>query len=357
MKKFIIPILFLFPLSVFAQTSPLSVSFNPSPLFNVGNFLPGNNKEASITIGNNTAESQNAYIEAVNISNSNNLASQMKLEIFENGNSIYDGNFETFLNAGPVFLSSVPPGNSKIYNLKITFLENASDGYQGKTLGLDICVGFAGGDNHCTSDMIIGPEDNSGRGGGGGGAGGMHLVIYNDRNDIPQGQSIIVRWETNKPSTSQVIYGSADKNYILNPEVLPFMGYDFGTQEDMSKTIGHLVVLSNLEAGKTYKYRVVSRASPATISYEHEFTVPVSGIANNSIFGSIGNFGGGEILGADIENGNGSTSTASTSNKDNLAAAFASGLGFPWWWILILVLLIYLIWRFFIKRKYDETSM
>ena len=76
------------------DAGPLGVSFNPSPLFNVGNFMPGDSKSADITITNNSDSSQNAYIEAINVSNGDNLANQMTLQILEGATEIYNNNFK-----------------------------------------------------------------------------------------------------------------------------------------------------------------------------------------------------------------------------------------------------------------------
>lgn len=45
----------------------------------------------------------------------------------------------------------------------------------------------------------------------------------------------------------------------------------------VNKTTSHVVNISNLTAGE-YVYRVVSRASPATVSYEHKFVVSENNI-------------------------------------------------------------------------------
>ncbi len=352
MKKIIIPILFLLPLSAFAANPPLSVSFNPNPLFSDSNFLPGDYKEASIIMGNGDSVERNAYIEAVNTSNIGNLASQMNLRILDGSTEIYNNNFEDFLNAGPVPLSSIGTGDSKTYNLKITFLENASDNYQGKTLKFDICVGFSGGNQHCTNDIVITPEHGTGGGASGGGSGGSHLLIYNERNEDPilETTSIAIHWETNKPATSQVIYGLASGSpYILDLNNSPYFGYPFGTSEDLNKVINHSMTLTGLTPGATYVYRVVSRASPPTISYEHKFTVPTSGSLGISGVSATkpGAESAGEILGVN--------SAASTSNENNLAAAFAGGWNnlFSWWWfwVLLVLLIAYIFWRFVLKSR------
>lgn len=369
----------------FAGAVPLTVQFDnePLPLFNVSNFMPGDNKEANITVGNNSDISQSAYIEAVNISNGDNLASQMKLEMFDGPISIYNNNFETFLNAGPVPLSSVLPGssNSKTYNLKITFLENANNDYQGKTLGFDICVGFSGGNLYCTNEVATSSEegiikDSGSHGGEGGSSGSQHLIIFNEQASnisadgvIPESGLATITWNTNIPATSQVVYGLASgAPYPFNINNLPSFGYPSVNTENLTKTVNHSMLLTGLTPGQTYVYRVVSRASPPTISYEHQFTVPIPSGAGNIItsaspaiaFGE----GGGEILGVSTENGATSSDDnikASTYNVNNLAAAFTAGWGdlvSICSLIALFILLIgYLIWIFVLRPRYEKQGL
>lgn len=336
--------------------NPLTATFVPNPLFSVSNFMPGDNKEANITINNNTETSQSAYIEAINISNGDNLANQMNLKIFDGEIEIYDGNFGTFLNTGPVLLSSINSLTSKNYNLRITFIESTDNDYQNKTLGFDICVGFSGGNQHCTGDTAVSEEEGSissggGSGSGGGSSGGSHRLVISSENassilasdSVPDSGTATITWQTNIPATSQVIYGLASgAPYTLDLDVLPGLGYPLYNSENLTKTTNHLMLLTGLTLGETYVYRVVSRASPATVSYEHQFTVPISSENSNVITsGSLGIIENqGEILGA---------------NSKNLANVFSarwSGL-FSWWWlwILLILLIVYFLWRFVFKNK------
>lgn len=375
MKKFIIPILFLFPLSTFAQSTPLFVQFVPNPLFNVSDFMPGDNKEANITVGNNTNTLQNAYIEAVNVSNADNLASQMNLEIFEDLTQIYNNNFGTFLNAGPVALSPLETEVFKTYTLKITFLENASNSYQSKTLGFDICIGFSGGNQTCTNTTTVGPEQNPTNNGGGGGSGGggggstsgsQHLIIWNENASnisadgiVPESGEATISWNTNIPATSQVVYGLAvGAPYAFDINNPPSFGYPLVNIEDLTKKVDHAMLLTGLMPGETYVYRVVSRASPPTISYEHQFTVPIPS-GNGNIINTT-NYSGisqrGEILGSSTANDANSSEVdgevAGAFDQNNLASVFMAGWSdlLSWWWLLVLlIILVYIVWKFGIK--------
>lgn len=369
----------------FAQPAlpPLDVHFQnePLPLFNVSNFMPGDIKEATITVGNNDDVEHGAYIEAVNVSNDDNLASQMKLEMFDGSTSIYDNNFGTFLNAGPVSLSLIDAGGSKTFNLKITFIESTNNDYQGKTLGFDICVGFSGGNLYCTNEVATSTEEGTtssggGSGGSGGSSGGSHRLVISNENasniladgDVLGSGIATITWETNIPATSQAVYGPVSGvPYSFDINNQPNFGYPSGTNEDLTKVINHSMLLTNLDPGQTYKYRVISRASPATISYEHEFTVPIpSGVSNTITSASPAvafGEGGGEILGASAENNGTSTiqEIAGIFNKENLAAAITAG------WsdlisrcsllALLILLVAYVIWRFILRPRYERNGL
>lgn len=381
MKKYIkilIPVLIAFSSlsNTTSAQSLIDVSFNPNPLFSASNFMPGDDKTAGITVGNNTESSQNAYVEAVNVSNDDNLANQMQLQILEGATEIYSDSFGTFLNAGPVSLSTIGASGSKTYNLKISFLENTGNTYQGKTLGFDICVGFRGGNQTCTNTTTVGPEQNPGGGGGGGGgsSGNRHLIIFNENVSnisasgiVPESGQATVSWNTNIPATSQVIYGPASgAPYPFDINMSPKFGYPLVNVEDLSKTVDHSMVLTSLTPGVTYLYRVVSRASPPTISYEHEFTVPYPeggavALGSETI---VTTESGGEILGASTQNekvAEAASSTVGSKVRANLAAAFTSGWGdlisSCSLVALLILLLAYLIWKFLLRPRYEERGL
>ena len=337
----------------FAANPPLEVSWGSTPLFVVTDFAPSQSSEATITIKNNDAKTRGAYIEAVSVYDDNDLANQMKFEIFEGSNTEYLKSYEsfkTFLDAGPVQLANLTAGEEKIYTLKVTFLSGADDTYQGKNLKFDICVGFSGGEETCTKEVVVSDsESDTSSGNGGGSSGGTrHLMITKeeapdvdlDENEISG--TVVIEWDTNIPSTSQVVYRRSTDNVTLNTDILPGLGYPFSTDEIMNKTLHHQVLITGLNPGVTYYYRVVSRASPPTIGYEKSFAVPTNLInefaQNESGEAEVVK---GEILGVNDQN----IQNQSDENP-NVAAAFMSGVD-SWWWIIIILILAYLIYRKF----------
>lgn len=110
--------------------------------------------------------------------------------------------------------------------------------------------------------------------------------------------SAIITWDTDKPATSRVVYDVVSHATIGDE---PNYGYAFSTEEKdiTEKVTSHSVLMSGLSAGVTYYYRVVSKASPASVGSELNFSTsgpasaPVQApstppAGNGPIFGTFG---------------------------------------------------------------------
>ena len=274
---------------VYAQN--LTVNFIPNPLFGEVNFLPGDMETGDATVTNGTDVMQSIYAESVNGFDPDNLGSQLYLRVFESSIVVYENEFDDFLSAGPVSLSSLPAGDSTTYTFEVSFIDSADNDYMGKSLGFDLCIGFSGGTLQCGGTVISDSENSippDGDGGGGGSGQFLTLIIFNENALVtfagtpvgtPDGTATVT-WNTNFLSTSQVVYGLASGGpYPVDLGAINF-GYPLGTAEDPLKATNHSVPLSGLTEGQTYVYRVVSRASPPTVSVEHTFTMPTTGAGN-----------------------------------------------------------------------------
>ncbi|MEK7166459.1 MAG: hypothetical protein AAB874_06655, partial [Patescibacteria group bacterium] len=110
---------------------------------------------------------------------------------------------------------------------------------------------------------------------GGGGSGGSYqgLLISNEASPLVSGNDVTITWNTSYYSTSQVIFGpESGAPYNLNI-AQPNFGYASSSPDFINKVINHSVTIYNIPPGN-YLYRVVSHASPPTISFEHYFSVP-----------------------------------------------------------------------------------
>ena len=370
----IIVILLGFASNVFAQVS-LEVTFDSDPLFDEANFLPGDEASGEVTVTNNSSEEQDILTEAINVSDNNNLGSQLNITIEDTGGPLYNDQLSDFLStAGEVSLGIIAPGASRIFTYTISFIDFDDNSYQGKTLGFDVCVGFQGGDSHC-GDTVIGGENGDGGGGsisGSGSSGSVALTIFDEQaldiSNVGASGSATITWNTNKLATSQVIYGLlSDGPYILNvvEPYVNFFGYPLATTEDGTKVVNHSMLLTGLTSGETYLYRVVSRASPPTVSPEHQFTVPLLAQAGGPglmLGASAGGTGNGEPEPAGSVLGETYPDTEEIPGLDkNLAAVFASGFGdilsICTLIALLILLVIYLIWRLWLRRKYEQSGV
>jgi hypothetical protein len=78
-------------------------------------------------------------------------------------------------------------------------------------------------------------------------------------NDIQSDKSrsaqLIISWETDEPSTSQVLYGDGAGSD----------GYPYSTQTDAEMRYKHVIVVNNLTPSKVYHFKVVSKDSAGNV--------------------------------------------------------------------------------------------
>lgn len=323
---------FLVMLPARADAAILSVDFTPDPLFKANNFLPADEVSGTVQVQNTDEGSHEVVTEAINVSDDDGFGSKLRLVIKDASNTtFFDSGFDSFLTSGvPTTLGTLAPAETKTFTYTVSFLDTNDNTYQGRTLGFDLCVGVAGGATSCGDTQIsqetgggggsgdeggLGgdgdaevtiPGSGSGGGGGGGGGGGStgssSLQISGESVtsvDVINGTATI-EWDTNLYATTQVIYGPASGTYILSLVLpyLPFFGYPSGTIENTTKVLHHSVLITGLTPGETYKYRVVSRASPPTTSFERQFTLLSGGPTGAS--GGAGGAGGGTFSGGTL---------------------------------------------------------
>ncbi len=380
---------------------PVSVQFVPNPLFNNSNFLPKDETSGQVTATNNSGSTQTLVTEAINIADSDNFGSLLRLKIVGSSGTLFDNSLAYFFaNAGEVSLGTISNGESKIFTYTVSFINSNDNSFQGKTLGFDICVRYQNSNTHC-GNTTIGGEGNTGGGVGGDPGGGVvigtsggggngqivptSLIITNEKvNGISGGveqvptATALITWNTNKLATSQVVYGPNTTTYTFDVNNLPAFGYPFVTAEDSNKVILHSVLLTGLTPGQTYVYRVVSRASPPTVSFEHQFTIPLSDDGGNNVFavntGSDAGVGTGQGSVKGIASDGGivdyvsvpevEVSTAleySTVADPNVAAAFMSGFGdilsLCSLIALIILILLYLVWKLWLRGRYEKNGV
>lgn len=249
-----------------------TVEFENTPLFGEANFMPGSSISRWVKLNNNTNDSHSGMVRALDVVNVGDLGDATQLQIKQGTTILYEDTFSNFFNESEVLLSQIAPGDSTTFDFIVTFDKDSGNEYQNSTIGFTLQAGFEDGDTD-TDTIIVG---------GGGGSilivGPKNLIITNENAiviPLPEEHSVItITWDTNILATSQVIYGLTNNGpYNINLSALN-LGYPSSTiEQELGKVFNHLVTLSNLPPGD-YSYRVVSRASPPTISYEHHFTIP-----------------------------------------------------------------------------------
>jgi len=255
----------------FAQQQDLEVDFESQPLFENTNFAPGDAETRWVKVTNNTSDKWPIGIKFKNEYQNcapGELSDALDIEIKEDGSVLQQGTLTWFCESGELYLSDLDDGAITQYDFSVTFTPEAGDDYQGKTSSFDFDIGFWG-------ESIGGEIDDEGGSTGGGGGGAVlvgGLEIKNESASEITTTSVEITWLTTQPATSRVIYASKHETRDFDWKKPPNYGYPRSTSEDSTKKTGHSMDISGLLPGTTYYFRVVSHASPATISLEHSFT-------------------------------------------------------------------------------------
>ncbi len=244
------------------------VIFDPNPLFGTVNFLPGQSVTAQIEIKNKSGVSKPLAIEAINVNDPNHFGNALNLEIKEGSQTILNKSLTDFFNQGETFLSNLANNASTTYDLIVTFNSGANNDYQGMVLNnFDILVGFQG---EQTPETPPGQGDGGGVSGGSGSGGGgsvpAGLTIFNEAEINIMTITATLTWQTNYLSTSRVIWGAENEAHTFDFSSPPNYGYAHSTIDDLTKVTFHSMTLTGLAPGTTYYYRVISHASPDTVS-------------------------------------------------------------------------------------------
>lgn len=253
----------------------LNVEFQNLPLFEEGNFVPGNTITKWIKIGNTSGSTQKIIVEVINKNDSDNFSEKLNLLIREGENTIFNDSLKVFFNQGETYLSDIANNRNTQYDFSITFGTNTNDDWQGKIMGFDIVIGFQGQEGQSSGGGTSGSPS------GGGSPGMPALSIYNETNVIPTETSVTITWTTSYAATSQVIYGAENELHVLNLNdntgVPPLYGYAHTTPEyDVAtRVVYHSITITGLTPGTTYYYRAVSHGS---LAIGKEFTFTTNGI-------------------------------------------------------------------------------
>ena len=287
---------------VFATVDPLVVQFERTPLFQEANFLPGNSITRYASTTNNSGQTQRIVTEAINYPGfpdsdnvpADDLSRALMIVISKNGTDLYGGSsptgpkslynfYQDSENYLEIYLSDIGNGETIQYDFTISFPYDEGNEWQEKTTYFDILIGSQGETNPTPPSPPSPP-------GGGGGALPQGLTISSVAETNLTGCqscSITITWSTSYFSTSQVVYSRADQPHDFDLYATSsYYGYQYSKEGDdgttTTKVTAHTVTLTGLEPNTTYYYRVVSHASPPTISTEGSFVTLVAESCNQN---------------------------------------------------------------------------
>jgi hypothetical protein len=144
----------------------IEVLFQSEPMFNVGNFLPGDSETSWLKVKNNTADIKAIAIKADNVINADGLGTQINLVIKEGATEIYNKTFTQFFAESYIILSNLAGGGANTqYDFIATLPGGVGNDYQNKTMGFDLVVGVWNEEEQKVEIVT------TGGGGGGGGSG------------------------------------------------------------------------------------------------------------------------------------------------------------------------------------------
>lgn len=144
----------LAPIGVGAESNgPLTAEFNPDPLFDHPNFMPGDSTGGSITAQNNTETEQDLYIRFIENDQTNDLGDAIQISVSDSGGSgIEDQSLNDWFADNEVFLTTFSGAEEVEFDVFALFEEESGNEYQRGFVDFDVCVGFSGGEEVCMDD-------------------------------------------------------------------------------------------------------------------------------------------------------------------------------------------------------------
>lgn len=172
MQKFIKILIFTFIILAVASSFAVCASaqtsmaeFQMKPLFSETNFVPGDAVTRWIKLHNNAADEveHQAFVKVYDVENSDGLGDVLHLVISDGTNVWFDDTLTEFFSRSYLLLEKIPTGQERTYNFIVTFEPSSGNEYQEDSLGFSLGAGFEG----------LGSETDNGVNGGTGGDGGQ----------------------------------------------------------------------------------------------------------------------------------------------------------------------------------------
>ncbi len=127
---------------------PLVVSYNgqspPSPIFEISNFLPGDEIEKNFEIKNLSPQTQSVFLKAVKIEESQNFSNILEVVVgLKNGAYIFGGSLgvktlNNLFSSEKIDLGQLSPNEQKTFRIKVSFPAHAGNEYQNAKVIFDL---------------------------------------------------------------------------------------------------------------------------------------------------------------------------------------------------------------------------
>ncbi|HET8574908.1 MAG TPA: hypothetical protein VFM02_01910 [Candidatus Paceibacterota bacterium] len=171
----------------------IEVHFETSPLFQEGQFLPGDSTVRTFSVKNTSGGEQEAEIKATDEVRGG-LENALKIEIASGEKVYFSESLADFFQASSVSLGELLGGQEKTYTVTVSFA-NQGNAYQEKTTGFGLCVGFQSANETCFSDTADQTNQSGidGQGASGGGFSGGHLANFWIHEPVDLSEPLSVR--------------------------------------------------------------------------------------------------------------------------------------------------------------------
>lgn len=118
-----------------------------NPIFTVSNMAPGGMEQRIVQVINGASSSRPVAIKGIKTGGSGNLENVLNIEIKEGAAILYSGNLNQFFtdttNLEFIPLSTIGPGGSTTYTIKVTFDDSAGNDFQDTSVIFNLIIGIA----------------------------------------------------------------------------------------------------------------------------------------------------------------------------------------------------------------------
>lgn len=118
-----------------------------NPIFTISNMSPGQVEQRIVQVSNGASSSRPVAIKGIKTGGVGSLENVLNLEIKEGATTLYIGNLNQFFqdttNLEFIPLSTIGPGGSTTYTIKVTFDDSASNDFQDTSVIFDLIIGIA----------------------------------------------------------------------------------------------------------------------------------------------------------------------------------------------------------------------